>query len=363
MVDERKNFELKNRREAGFSLIELLISMIVFIIFSGVVYGLLQIAHIQKGSVNSQTEVVKNLRLSLNTIGRDAVNAGLGYDRIGGNMPDNLTTLRMGLPADTNTTQDLLTAVISGNDINTNTLPPGNQKTDVVAFAFQDKTFNGGNTMPITNSAVYNTTDVTLTAVPTGTTPDDLPNQYDLYFVSEGDRSAMAFVTTKTNNTTLHLEIGAADPLKINSPFNGTTDSKSRLTKCAAPTQTGCMNFATATAKKIFWVSYSVTSDGTLVRTTYGNNHAAGATAAKQIQIQPIAYNVQNFQVRYLMRDGTYTDNPSNGGTNQLALNNVVQIEVTISSRITIEENGVSIQKTVDLKSTFSTKNLNYDAS
>ena len=120
MLDETENFESKNRRETGFSLIELMISLTVFVIFIGALYGVVRIAGIQKSTINSQTEVMKNLRLSLNTIGRDAVNAGLGYSRIGGNMPDNLTNVRMGLPADANATPDLLTAVIGGDNINTN---------------------------------------------------------------------------------------------------------------------------------------------------------------------------------------------------------------------------------------------------
>ena len=100
MPDKILFFEPRNRRETGFSLIELMISLSVFLIFTAAIYGVLRIANVQKSTVNSQTDVMRNLRLSLNTIGRDAVNAGLGYSRIGGNMPDNLTNVRMGLPAD-----------------------------------------------------------------------------------------------------------------------------------------------------------------------------------------------------------------------------------------------------------------------
>jgi prepilin-type N-terminal cleavage/methylation domain-containing protein len=363
MRNEAISFEAKNRREAGFSFIELMISLTIFAIFLTAIYGLLRIANIQKGTVNSQTEVVKNLRLSLNTLGRDAVNAGLGYDRIGGNMPDNLTNLRLGLPADTNAAQDLLTAVIAGNNINTNVFLPNPGRTDVVTFAFQDKTFNGGNPMTITDSAAFGGTGLTLSTAANGAAN---ASQFDLYFISQGTRTGMALVTNKFNNNTLRVEIG--DPLGINSPANGNANSRNRLRKCPIPQpipeETDCMTFTgttTATAKKIFWISYGVDNDGTLVRTTYGNN--TGATAANQIQRQPIAYNIQNFQIRYLMRDGTTTDDPSVGGTIQGALNNVVQIEVKISSRVTVQENGVNTQKTVDLKSTFSTKNLNYDAS
>lgn len=360
MFDQTNFSEPKNHREAGFSFIELMISLTVFAIFSVAIFGLLRIANIQKSTINSQTEVSKNLRLSLNTIGRDAVNAGLGYSRIGGNMPDNLTNVRMGLPADANTTQDLLTGVISGNDINPNNFLPSLGRTDVISFAFQVPFADGSREpVPIIDSAVFGTTGVTLTTAANAAVN---VRQYDLLLVSQGTaRTAMALVTTKTNDSTLQIEFGAsADPIGTNAPFIGTTDSKSRLTKCASGVTIGCMNYPGVSAKKVYWVSYSVTTDGTLVRTTYGNN--TGATMANQIQTQPIAYNIQNFQVRYLLRDGTFTDNPSNNGANQEAMNNVVQIQVTVSARVSVQENGVNLQTVENLKSTFSTRNLNYDA-
>jgi len=46
-------------REAGFSLLELMISIVIFLIFIGAVYGLLRIGNIQKSSVNIQTDIIK----------------------------------------------------------------------------------------------------------------------------------------------------------------------------------------------------------------------------------------------------------------------------------------------------------------
>lgn len=355
----------KKNREAGFSFIELMISIVVFAIFTGAIYGLLRVANIQKSTVSAETEVMSNLRLSLNTIGRDAVNTGLRYDRIGGNMPDNLTNLRMGLPADANATQDLLTAVISGNNINANNFLPNTQKTDVISFAYRDVDFNGGNPIKITNSSALGTGGVVLT-----TTADAAFNAnqnatpFDLYLISNGTRTAMGLATNRPDNSTLEFSTNAAaDILGINSPYNGTVNTKSKLVNCVDQMvgATDCMNYGagqSVSAIKIFWISYHVTPEGTLIRTTYGNN--TDATAAQQIQTQPLAYNISNLQIRYLLRDGTSSDDPSANGTNQNALNNVVQIEVTMSANIDVKENGVSLQRVVDLKSTFSTKNLNY---
>ncbi len=358
----------KKHGEAGFSFIELMISIVVFLIFISAVYGLLRITNIQKSTVNSQTEVMTNLRLSLNTVGRDAVNAGLGYSRVGGNMPDNLTNLRMSLPVDPDFTQDSLTAVIAGNNINANNFLPAAQRTDVISFAFRDINFNNGNPITITNAAAFGANGVVLTTAPgEALAVNNLAAPFDLYLISDGSRTVVALATGRPDANTLRFETGSvADVLGINAPYNGAANVRSRLVNCAdlpaVPPPTDCMNYPIPSpvfAYKIFWISYSVTADGTLMRTIYGNN--TNATAAEQIQTQPLAYNIQNFQIRYLMRDGQSLEDPSNNGLNQNNLNRVVQVEVTMSSRIDVQENGTNIQKVVDLKSTFSTRNLNYN--
>ncbi len=362
MADKLNSVKQKTSREAGFSLVELLISSIVFLIFISAVYGLLRITNIQKSTVNSQTEVMTNLRLSLNIMGRDAVNAGLGYSRVGGTIPDNLTNTLMGLPTDTDSIQDSLTAVIAGNNINANDFLPNTERTDVVAFAYRDMAFNNGNPVTITGAAAIGTGGVILTTSPNAAfnaNPSDTP--FDLYLISSDSRTTVALATGRPDNNTLRFETGSvADVLGINAAYAGAANVRSKLVNCAdfGPEETDCMNYPVS-AKKIFWVSYQVTQDGTLTRTVYGNN--TGATAANQIQVQPLAYNIQNLQVRYLLRDGTSSENPSNNGANQNALNNVVQVEVTVSARITVQENGVNLQRLVNLKSTFSTKNLNYN--
>ncbi len=359
----------KRHREAGSAFIELIISIVIFLIFISAVYGLLRIANIQKSTVNAQTEVMTNLRVSLNTIGRDAVNSGLGYSRAGGNIPDNLTNLRMGLPADADSTQDLLTAVIAGNNVNANNFLPAGQNTDVVSFVYRDMEFNGGNPLTINNAANFGGNGVVLTtAAGQALAANNLATPFDLYLISNGTRTAVALATGRPDDSTLRFETGAvADVLGINALYNGAANVRSKLVNCAdlppavPPAAPDCMNYPAQSdvfAYKINWVSYSVTADGTLMRTIYGNN--TNATAAQQIQTQPLAYNIENLQIRYLLRDGTSSENPSNNGANQDIMNTVVQVEVTISSRINVQENGANLQRVVNLKSTFSTRNLNY---
>lgn len=344
--------------EAGFTLNELLISIVVFMIFMSAVYGLLRIGNIQKTTTNSQTDVIKNARLSLNTIGRDAVNAGLGYSRVGGFAPDNITNSILGIPADADTTHDLITAVISGNEVNTNlALSTGN--TDVISFAFRDLEFNGGAPIKLTGAADLGGNGISITTAAGGTANS---KPYDLYLISDGTRTALGLVTAVPGGgQTLTFQSGSADPLGINGLYSGPTSSRSKLVSCL-DFAAGCMDYTTATAKKVDWISYRVSVDGVLIRTIFGNNNAAAVPlATDQIQTLPIAYNIQNLQIKYLLDDGTVSDDPSNGGTTPDALNKIVQIAVTISARYTVTENGAPIDKVVNLNSTFSTKNLSYD--
>jgi type II secretory pathway pseudopilin PulG len=348
--------------DAGFSIVELMVSMIVFMIFMGAIYGALRIGTIQKTTASAQTDVIKNARLSLNTIGRDAVNAGFGYSPVGAYAPDNFLTARMGIPSDANTAHDLLTSVISGNDINTNALLPVG-RTDVIGFVYRDVSFNGGAPLGIERGETFGTTGVELTA---RVDPSAFTNPYDLFLISEGTRTSLGLVTAVPGTgRKLRFSTGVLDPLGVNMRYTGTIDNRSKLFACdplpTPPISQDCLDYdgGLVTAQKVTWVSYSVTSDGTLVRTIYGNN--TGRPANEQIQVQPIAFNVKNFQVKYLLRDGSISDDPSNASANQDILKYVVQIDVTITALIQTVENGVTVNNISDIKSTFSTKNLSYN--
>ena len=343
--------------ESGFTLIEMLVSVVIFLIFISAVYGLLRIGTIQKTTISAQTDLIKNARLSINTIGRDAVNAGFGYSRVGGYAPDNLTNLRMNLPADADSEQDVITAIISGNNINANDFL-FEDKTDVVSFIYRDISWNDGNPITLTDSAKGSGNSVKLT---TSAADAAVVKPFDLFLISDGVRTALGLVTSKNGNE-LTLANGGSDPLQINATYNGLTETRSRLRKCSSPTENSCFDYSSiVTAKKINWVSYSVTQDGTLIRTIFGNN--TGQDAENQIQIQPIAFNVINLQIQYLLRNGTTSDDPSNGGSNATNLNNIVQITVNLSTQVTIREQNVELKKVINLNSTFSTKNLSYDIS
>lgn len=412
--------------EKGLTATELLIAMTIFLIVMGSVYGILKIGNMSRSNINSRTENIKNVRMAIDTIGREAVNAGLGYNRVGGSVPDNFTTYNFGLPADPDTETDLLTAISAGTRINTDYLAKNGEKTDVVAFAFRDFQFNDG--FPITINNVSNNGTSLVLKTPDGACVNCRP--YDLFLIETGDgKRAIILSTDIVNNDSIVLG-GSNDPLSVNygsattnssgsnsgsgssnsgpgstssgsgssgggigiclpgdllcislnggtssgsgsgssgsgSGTSGSTTSGSTNTsivkQCVSGVTQNCINYGSTTvvAKKIYLVSYSVMPDGTLIRTTYGNN--TGETADKQIVRQPIAKGVKSFKLSYLLSDGTVTDDPSVANTEKERCNEIVQIEVIMVVESEINQDGVITSEPITLTSTFSTRNLKYD--
>ena len=73
---------LKNGSQSGFSLLELVVAMVVFLVATGAVFGLLQVARQTRTAVSENVGLGKNVRLAINLLGRDTYNAGFGYPRI-----------------------------------------------------------------------------------------------------------------------------------------------------------------------------------------------------------------------------------------------------------------------------------------
>ena len=362
----RKNFQSSVVRhgERGFSLLEVMVAMVVFMIVIGSVYGLLQVGLIDRNRASRRSDVLKNARAAVHLIGRDVLNAGLGYNKSGAIVPDNFVSTRLGLPADADAERDVLTAVVGGNNLFSNILD-GAARTDVVAFAYRDVGFNNGNVIALTDAAATSGDPASVTL---STPANQARNSrvYDLYLVeSQNSQVAVMATAIPTNNRSIVAAPG--DPLTmlgINQPLNGTGESRSVLKKCSTPGEDDCMDYTATVAKRFFWVAYKVKADGTLVRMIFGNN--SGATAAEQIQEMPIAYNIQDLQVQYVLEDGTVTENPyfgTNGASNKWENFNLVrQITITIKVQATEDDEQLKRPETITLNATFSARNLEYDA-
>lgn len=332
-----------NKNQAGFTLIEMLISMMVFIIAVGAIFGLLKIASVQKKTASTRTDQLKSARIALEYVRRDAINAGFGFHRYGGNSPDNTANRLFGLPADPDTERDWITSVIAGNNVTTNSLNTSTNM-DFVAFVSRDADFN--NNTPFNYSVAQKNGNVVYLSAAGASS---ICQANDLYLVQSETTQVIAMATSITGGNQINL--APTDPLGLNQSANGNSENSNLLTT----SNNG------GTIKKINIISYGIDANGVLIRRTYGNQ-----TGANQIDTRELVFGVSNFQIKYFMEDGRILDNPSNnhsGRTNQQAMNGVVQIQLTITILPNDENLNGAPSAPVTIKEFISTRNLRYDNS
>lgn len=362
----------KLESELGFTLLEVMISMVIFMIVTASIYGLLQFGTYDRNRSSRRADIMKNARSAIHLIGRDALNAGLGYHQSGGQVGDDSYNTLLTFPLDGNTERDSLTSIIVGNDVFTNDLQttPG-IKTDAITFAFRDYNFNKGNAVRInapttgSSSSVARVTSKDGAIYHNATTVIGSNNKYDLYLI-EGDNTQVAVMATGIISSSI-IDFAPGDPLGINQAMDGSGNDRSMLKGCSVGQTDDCSTFNNASLKRFSWISYKVDQSGTLIRTIYGNNY--GKLVTEQIQEQPLAYNIKNFQLTYLLRDGTVTDNPAAGPDGILNtpddtpanVNLIAQITVSVEVLANAADEQTHTPQSIKLTSTFGVRNLQYD--
>ena len=340
----------------GFSILELIVSMVIFLVITGSMWGVLRSAQMSRSVINQQTELTKNVRLALNVIGRDTYNAGFGYPlNYTVVLPDNRISTLIGIPNDFDSSRDTVPPIIAGNNItvdNYNTT--ANTRTDQVTFLFIDTTFNlvgsgsSAVSQPVATSAPT-TTVGGIDEIAPSSGNNSCCRVNDIYLISTNS-SATLVLSTALNSTT-RIQFANSDVLGFNQPTTGLT---------------GVISTA-ARMQRVIMVTYFVDATGILTRREFAN--VPPASPAVAFVDEPLVYNVENFQIQYVMNDGTLTDNPSAGpdgiaGTSddiQANLAAVRQIRYTVSVR-SQELNSAGQPYRETMTSTFSTRNLGYDA-
>lgn len=324
--------------QSGFTVIEMVVSMAIFTIVMGSIYGLLHVARGGRINTSNRAEVLQGVRVALNAIGRDAINAGVGYPNIGALIPDNKLSL-IGVPPDLDTALEFLTPVYAGNNLNS----VNGTLTDQVTFLYVDDVFNGGASLPI--SAISDPSG-TLTVLTVQAGFNNSPcNVGDLYLITGNNASAIGMLTSKTGTNTLNF--AATDPLGINSP-----GVKSAIDTLVAP----------ASLLKLVWVTYYVldedgngTGTGTLERRVFGGYNAGNSTLINWVD-QPLAFGVENMQIQYVLADGSVADLPTSA-----QMPDIRQIRVTVSVRSPDIDPKNNQPFRSSVTSSFSTRNLVYE--
>lgn len=346
---------ITNSDESGFSMIELIIAMVIFIIVTGSIWGVLQVAQRSRGVVNQYVELTKSVRQGLNLLGRDTYNAGYGYPlKNTVVLPDNRISALLGIPNDFDTTRDTIPPIIAGNNIALNTFNTApNIRTDQVTFLFKDTTFNLIGAPGKEVSQQLNINSATTTSgideiVPiTGSNSSCRVN--DIFLISGNTGSTVGLATGLSGVNKVQFANG--DVLGFNQtgvagPLRGITTPASMM--------------------RVLMVTYYVTPDGTLMRREYAN--VPPVLPAVGWVDEPLIYGVENFQIQYVMDNGTVSDNPSAGPNgnagdaddDQANLAAIRQVRYTISVRsVELDAAGQPFRAT--MTSTFSTRNLGYD--
>ncbi len=334
-------------RQKGFTILELIIAMIVFLIVSGAAYGVLLVAGRGRTTVSQGSQLNKNVRLALNLVGRDTYNAGFDYPlKYSVKLPDNRMSTLLGTPADTNSDADAIPPIIAGNNLNLNTLSVPNTNTDQVTFLFKDSSFNLVGAVGPPDKRFSSSLNISSLDPSGGTNQAQiLPSSgtnnscavNDIYVISGSGGSALGVVTAKVD--TDKVQFAGGDVLGFNQ--NG---GASPIRSLNAP----------AAMQRVTMVTYFVTADGILTRRNYANSSTV--TAAQGWTDNPLVYGVTDFQIRYILDNGTISDNP----IDTAQLSSIRQIQFTVNA-LTTELNQSGQPFRVTMTTTFSTRNLGYD--
>ncbi len=353
-----------NSGQAGYTIIEVLVSMALFLIVTVAIYGLLEVTRADRKTSSLRVETMQTVRNALNAVGRDALNTGYKYRNLGSFFPDNIHNSVFGLPADPDALPDRMMQLLSGNNVNDNSLSGG--KTDQITFIYGDEAFNSGRTMTV--NWVDCDGEQLVVSWPTATTPTPvLPVANDLVIITGQNSSAIGMVTSTAGGSPAAATIAAG--CGYTAPAGTRNTIKFASTDLLLINKSGANNIiknvtAPATLSRVKMATYRVLNDGTLVRTEYGN-----FTNGKQDM--PLAYNVEDLEIKYVLSDGNIYDDPvagpdrnlNTGDDDATFMQNVRQVRIKIKARSAEKDKRNNNQPyTVSLTSTFNTRNLGYDA-
>jgi len=340
-------------RESGFTLLELLVAMAIFMVVVGAIYAMLEVGRSDAFLTKQKTETMQNARIALNTIGRDAVNAGVGYWKSGARVPDGTLSNLLFIADDADSLDDWLTPVVPGDGVRTTVVDGVPVQTDALTFAYMDNAFNGGTSIAVSAvNPLTNTITVASNSVAVG------GNLY-VYIIDDGKEPCLASLTKLSSTDKMVFEAG--DPLQLNNP--GGAGTFSRLAQSAS-------------LKRITWVTYFVNDDNVLIRRVYGQTDElvgagvddggvggvvpVGSGDGIGFVEMPLAFGVENFQVRYVMDDGTIVDDiVSAGGVDaSIIRQNIRLVQVDLSLRGTQNDPKTGQPIRVQINGAFHTPNL-----
>jgi type II secretory pathway pseudopilin PulG len=399
-TNQEPNGRINDCRQAGFSVLEMTMGVVLFSIVLASMLGLLEVGRRTRLNTLERNEDLQDVRIALNQMSRDVLNAGVDYPNAGPALPTNWLFNHLGLPASSPTgALDNLMPVIPGNGArmsfagsaptnstltNTQSNPSTTHVCDQVTLVSANYLFNSTQVAtgvtsadPVTLAGTDTISTSSQTAELQVTTPtgnasggNTVCNVGDIYFVwwAAQPTGVIGIVTslakTTASNDSVVLAV-SSDPLGLNSFLTSTTD----IAKVGNP----------ASAYKLNFVTYYVKDDGsgrgtgTLMRRSYGGSSGGAAIAYTD---QPLAFDVSQMTIEYTMSDTTtWTDpatetNPSTGsawGVSNYANIRQVAVSVTVQSpaKVQLANQAATVAPTPyvaeSLTAVMNTRNLGYE--
>jgi len=284
----------KSKHQAGYSLLELLISMGVMIVIVGATMSIISGSLKFSQSTFYVTDAEQSLRSAHELINRDLTSAGDGLKSIGTiTVPlafaSNWLT-RTTVVDSSDTTHHQLGLVTSDDAIPLNTAvpsasPAANFKaaTDRISMLIQDKDFNNGNAVSLLPGKI--TVSGTVTNLLVGSANIGLFQNGEIYAIIAQNSAAFGTVTG-VNATTYTVSMANGDTFGLNQ--TGTTAPFTTVSGIVAGAST--QNVAII---RLRIIQYYVTSTGMMMRRVFGVR-GSGFTET------PIAEHVTNLQFRYM---------------------------------------------------------------
>lgn len=312
------------KREAGFSLIELLVAMVVTLVIMAATLGLFQSALQTNQTSQQMSNMNGNLRSALNLMTRDLLQAGQGIPTGGVTIPSGTGCVQVNRPVPVGTstfaygcadaaTNPNLPAVIPGNALgpevpdtpsatvtagnlgspNLTWVPSPGPESDIISMMYQDNTLI---TSSFVNAAVFTPNYlITLTensmtfsdAVPV-TTGSNAINVGDIFLVTGSTASGplnryVVITATTAGSQTVNFSNSASDPFKLNQQGSAASGTVNDLnnggdsfglscpqpgalpTPYATPLPAGCLFYAQRVLMISYWLDITQTVNGQVI--------------------------------------------------------------------------------------------------
>jgi len=315
-----RNTEHPRADDAGFSLVELLVAMVLVLIIMGATMTALSNAYRSTESAKAITGLNNNLRIGIDLIVRDLIQVGQGLPT--GRLvqvPNGTLALQIqrphpqgSPPSSTCTAWPAGTTVIPAVTVGPGCGPVINGvATDMVTTLAVDSVLDGFLVQSFneTNPATTTPATAATVAIPAASAGGSPVRVGDLMMFTKGSASALAYVTAATAVTAAGgnqtFTFAAGDPMNLNqsaAALNGTVDDLATT----APTTAN-----SSSVSRIRMISYYLdnTLDPTTPRLMRHMNWGDPAAAVNHRGLT-VAFAIDNLQFTYDMLDGV--TNPSN---------------------------------------------------